>query len=104
MAAEKLLRHVVFFAFKEEATAEDIEQVGKDFLGMPAKIPAIHDIEWGSAINKGPYTHCMLVIFLNAADLKIYAEHPDHKSIGARFHHLFSSVVEIDYWTNEHKR
>jgi hypothetical protein len=100
MTSEKLLRHVVFFAFTDEATPEDINQIGIDFCGMPANIPAIHDLEWGSAINNGQYSHCLLVMFRSEADLKIYAGHPDHTSIGAKFKHLFSSVTEIDYWTN----
>jgi hypothetical protein len=101
MTPENLLRHVVFFAFTDDTSQEEIEQIGQDFLGMPSKISAIHDLEWGRAINKGPYSHCLLVMFRSEADLKIYAEHPDHTSIGAAFKHRFASVVEIDYWTGE---
>lgn len=98
---EKILRHVVFFQFKPDAPPEEIAQCGAEFLEMPAKIPAISDIEWGQNISDGPYTHCLHVIFRSEADLKIYAEHPDHTAIGTKFRHCFASVTEINYWTDK---
>jgi len=96
--SEKILRHVVFFQFTADTPPEDIQQCGDEFMGMPAKISAIHDLEWGANISDGQYTHCLHVMFRSVADLKIYAEHPDHTAIGAKFRHRFASVTEIDYW------
>lgn len=98
---EKILRHVVFFQFNDVATPEEIEQCGQEFLEMPAKIPAIHQIEWGENISDGQYSHCLHVIFLSVADLNIYADHPDHTSIGRKFSHTFASVTEINYWSEK---
>ena len=102
MSSEKILRHVVLFSFKAEANQEQIAEVGRDFLALPARIKAIDSLEWGSAINQQkPYSHCLLVMARTEADLKVYEDHPDHKAVGTKFGHLFDSVVVLDYWTNE---
>ncbi len=98
---DKILRHVVFFQFNDVATPEEIAQCGREFLAMPTTIPAIHHVEWGKNISDGQYDYCLHVIFLSEDGLKIYAEHPDHTSIGRKFSHTFANVTEINYWVDK---
>jgi hypothetical protein len=100
MSSEKLLRHIVLFKFKDEVNREQVNEVGKAFLALLTQIEAIHDLEWGSAINEpNPYTHCLLVTVRTEATLKAYDEHPEHKAIATNYGHLVKAVVVLDYWT-----
>jgi hypothetical protein len=102
MPAKKLLRHVILFKFKDEASREQIDEAGKAFLALPAQIEAIHDIEWGNAINEpDPYTHCLLVTVRSEADLQAYGEHPAHSAVGERYGHLVENVAVLDFWSKE---
>ena len=100
MASEKLLRHIVLLKFKDEANQEQVGEMGKAFLALLTQIEAIHDLEWGRAMNQpSPYTHCLLVTCLTEADLKAYDGHPAHQAIPAKYGHLVEAVLVFDYWT-----
>src|SRR5690606_27503469 len=64
---EPVLRHVVLFGFKEDASKNDIQRIVDAFSALKDKIPQIKDYEWG--INNSPeglndgLTHCFLVTF-----------------------------------------
>ena len=98
--AEKVVRHVVLLQFQNDATREQIAEVGQAFLALPAQIPEIHQLEWGGAINDGAsYSHCLFVTCRSEADLKAYEEHPAHKAIPEQFGHLVAGGTVVDYWT-----
>ncbi len=100
---EKLLRHVVLFAFNDDATDADIAKVQKAFSDLPSKIPQIQSYEWGlnnspEGLNKG-LTHCFFLTFKSEADRAIYLPHPDHKAFGAVLGPHLKDVLVVDYWT-----
>jgi hypothetical protein len=102
--ADRLLRHIVLFKFKEGTTEEQIDEIVKGFGELPAKIDAIHDYEWGT--NNSPedhahgYTHCFLVTFKTEADRDAYLPHPAHQAfVKVLLPHL-DEVHVVDYWTN----
>jgi hypothetical protein len=101
METQKLLRHFVLLQFKDEASKEQIAEVGQAFLALPAQITAIRELEWGIIVNGSqPYTHCLLVTVRNKGDLKSYETNPAHQAIPTTFGHLVAGVFVIDYWTN----
>ncbi len=99
----QLLRHAVFFQFKEESSEEDIQRVAEAFAALPSKIDTIVDFQWGT--NNSPegfddgYTHCFLLSFKTAADRDAYIPHPAHAGEFADVlrPHMKSAFV-IDYW------
>ncbi|MEL6651955.1 MAG: Dabb family protein [Bacteroidota bacterium] len=100
---EKVLRHVVLFSFKEEATAENIASVEAAFKALPSKIPQIMDFEWGTnnspeGLDKG-FTHCFFLTFASEEDRAIYLPHPDHKAFGEVLSPHLEDVLVVDYWT-----
>lgn len=102
---EKLLRHVVLFKFKDEASAEDVNKLNDAFNALPEAIPAIKDFEWG--INDSPenfhqdFTHCYLVTFdSEEARDSIYTPHPQHQAFVASLQPHLEKVFVVDYWTN----
>lgn len=104
-ANQKLLRHVVLFKFKETATEADIKSVEDAFMALPAKIPEIKAIEWGT--NNSPeglskdFTHCFFLTFASEEDRAVYLPHPDHKAFGAVLGPHLEDVLVVDYWTND---
>lgn len=104
MASEKLLRHVVLFKFKDEATADDIKKVADAFAALPEKINGIKDFEFGT--NNSPenlnqaFTHCFFLTFKSEKDRNEYLVHPEHKAFGTILRPHLDKVLVVDYWTN----
>jgi len=98
----KVLRHAVFFSFKEEATDEQVDTIVQAFRDLPNKIEEITDFQWG--INNSPegkddgFTHCFLLTFANEAGRETYLPHPAHKEFGKTLGGLNDQVFVIDYW------
>ena len=100
----QVLRHAVFFAFKEESSKEDVQGVVDAFRALPSKIPEIIDFEWG--VNNSPegkddgFTHCFVLTFKDEKGREVYLPHDDHKAFGdvLRPHMKEKMVFVIDYW------
>jgi hypothetical protein len=101
--SDKVLRHAVFFSFKEESSEADIKGVADAFAALPSKIDSISDFQWGT--NNSPeglddgFTHCFLLTFKDAAGRDAYIPHPAHSGEFAdvlRPH--MKDVFVIDYW------
>ncbi|MGI9471288.1 MAG: Dabb family protein [Rubripirellula sp.] len=99
----KVLRHAVFFSFKEDSSEADVQSVADAFAALPAKIEEITDFQWGT--NNSPeglddgFTHCFLLTFKDAEGRAAYIPHPAHKGEFAdvlRPH--MKDVFVIDYW------
>lgn len=100
----RVLRHVVLFKFKEDASAADLRRIESAFCALPSKIDAIYDFEWGTDVSvenrqKG-FTHCFVVSFLSEADRGEYLPHPAHKEFGALLGPHLDDVLVVDYWAN----
>ena len=99
---EKLLRHAVLFAFKAEATPEDIKSVEEAFAALPAQIPEIAAFEWG--LNNSPegkaegFTHLFFLSFKDEAGRDAYLPHPAHKAFGQVLRPHLERVLVFDYW------
>lgn len=98
----KLLRHVVMFKFKEDATPSQVDEIVKAFGELPTKIKEIHSYEWGTnnspeGLNKG-LTHCFLVTFKTEMDREAYLPHAEHQAFVAKLKPILDDVAVIDYW------
>ncbi len=97
-----LLRHVVLFGFKAEATAEDIRKVEEAFAALPGKIDAIKGYEWGTNISPEKldqgHTHCFFLTFANEEDRDAYLVHPAHKEFGGILRPYLDKVTVVDYF------
>ena len=103
--ANKLLRHVVLFKFKEGSSVADIKKVEDAFRALPSKIKEIKTFEWGT--NNSPenlnqeFTHCFFVSFASEKDREIYLPHPAHKAFGEILKPILDKVLVIDYWVTQ---
>lgn len=100
--ANKLLRHVVLFKFKEGTTAEQIGEVVEAFRALKSKIDVIRDFEYGTDVsveNKSQgFTHCFLVSFDEEKGRDAYLPHPAHKAFGELVRPKLDKVLVVDYW------
>jgi len=100
--ARTLLRHVVLFKFKDNATAEDVKKVEGAFVALKEKIGLIKSIEWG--INNSPeklnqgLTHAFFVTFSSEKDRDAYLVHPDHEAFKKIAGPVIDKVTVVDYW------
>ena len=102
MSNKHLLRHVVLFQFKEQATDEDVRRIEDAFRALPAKIDDIIAFEWGTDVSvegkADGFTHCFCVTFASEADREAYLPHPDHAAFGALLRPHLEKVLVVDYW------
>lgn len=98
----KVLRHAVFFSFKEETSEEDVQKIVDAFRDLPSKIEEIIDFQWGT--NNSPeeqddgFTHCFLLTFKDEAGRAAYLPHEAHKAFGDVLRGHNDQVFVIDYW------
>jgi hypothetical protein len=102
-SAQKALRHVVLFKFKDGTTNEQIKEVVDAFRALKTKIDAIVDFEYGTDVsteNRAQgFTHCFLVTFRDEKGRDAYLPHPAHKAFGALVGPRLDNVLVVDYWT-----
>ena len=105
--SDKVLRHAVFFKFKDDASATDVEKVVKAFDALPKKIDSIKDYQAGKNISPlgfdDGFTHCFLLTFKDDAGREKYLPHPDHKAFGATLGPHLDKVFVVDYWGRPEK-
>jgi len=101
-APGKMLRHVVMFKFKDEASEAEVKTVTDAFADLKNHIPEIKDFEWGTnnspeGLNEG-LTHCFLVTFDSEEGRKVYLPHPKHLEFVEVLKPHLDKVTVIDYW------
>jgi hypothetical protein len=96
------LRHVVLFAFKDDASYDDVDAIVAGFAALPAAIPGIAAYEWGTnvsleGLNDG-FTHCFTLTFASAEDRDAYLVHPAHRHFVAMLKPSLDKSLVLDYW------
>lgn len=103
--ANKELRHVVLFGWKEKADTASISKAVEAFRKLPAQITAIRKFEWGTnnspeKLNNG-LTHCFLLSFASEKDRDDYLVHPAHKAFTTLLPDILDKVTVLDYWAQK---
>lgn len=101
--SERLLRHVVLFKFKADASKDQIKEIEQAFAKLPEQIDAIHAFEWGTdnspeMLAQG-YTHCFLVTFKTEEARAEYLPHVAHQAFVAKLKPILDGALVVDYWT-----
>ena len=100
---DSVLRHNVYFSFKETSTPEDIQSVVDAFRNLQNEIDGIEEFEWGvnsspEGLNQG-LTHAFTLTFYSNEARDAYLPHPAHKAFGAILGPHLDKVTVVDYWT-----
>ena len=101
----KILRHVVLFKFKKDASKEQVQEIVDAFAGLKGKIKEIEDFEWGTDVsveNKSQgFTHGFVVSFASEKARDDYLPHPAHQEFVKLVGPRLEGVLVFDYWANE---
>src|SRR6478735_1632042 len=102
-AAEKVLRHVVMYKFKDSVPPAQVQEVIDAFASLPKKINTIIGFEAGTNVSKEGksegFTHAFVVTFKSEADLAAYLVHPAHEAYVQVVRDRREKVIVFDYWT-----
>lgn len=102
---DSVLRHHVYFGFKESATSADIQKVVDAFRNLQNEIDGIESFEWGTnsspeGLNQG-LTHAFTLTFYSDEARDAYLPHPAHKAFGELLGPYLEKVTVVDYWTKK---
>ena len=83
-----MIRHIVLTRFREGTPEESITALYAGLAALTARLPGASGFAGGRStspegIDRG-YHHGFVVDFATWADLKTYADHPEHQALGAR--------------------
>lgn len=97
----KQTKHIAFFQFKPECTAEDIAIAWSAIEALPAQIPGILHLSWGAntsteGLSEG-FTHSFVMLFESAAARDAYLPHPAHQAAVAIVLPKLARVVVCDH-------
>ena len=97
-----VLRHVVIFRFKEDASPEKIKEFEQAITALPDKINLIQGLEWGKNVSiedrSDGFSWCFVMSFKSEDDRDAYLVHPDHKALGPFFSPIIDKILVMDYW------
>jgi hypothetical protein len=98
----KVLRHIVLFKFKSDASEKQIKEVTDAFAALPKKIDAIKGFEWGTDVSPEKksegFTHCFVVTFADEKGRDEYLPHEAHKDFVKLVGPVLDKVLVVDYW------
>ena len=83
-----MIRHIVLTRFKPETAEDEIADIYAGLSALTDTLSGAHGFTGGRSasperIERG-YMHGFVVDFDGWADLKTYADHPEHRALGAR--------------------
>ena len=77
-----MLKHLVFFKFKDEASEEDINKMANGLGQLPDTIEEIREFVFGRDIiqSERSYDFALVSMFDDLDAMQRYQVHPDHQS------------------------
>ena len=94
-----MIRHIVFFKFKPETSAEDRKDLLQRVKELPLQVPGIVAPEVGEDFMGSPrsYHAALIFSFADRAALNHYATHPDHLPVVERARQICESIAAVDF-------
>jgi hypothetical protein len=91
--------HLVFFAVKEEASGEEVEDLISSIRGLKDEVPGVVDLSVGEDFSgrSGEYTHALFARFEDAAGLQLYMGHPAHLAVVEKLQATTTGRIVADY-------
>jgi quinol monooxygenase YgiN len=94
-----MLKHLVFFKFRPEATEAEIDDLVRSLQALPAIIPEIREFQLGRDVvrSERSYDLGLVSAFDDLAAMQRYQVHPDHQAVVAKVKRLCSGVAAVDF-------
>jgi quinol monooxygenase YgiN len=103
IASPKVLRHLVLYKFRDDVSAQQVQEVVDAFAALPKQIEGIVAFEAGTNVSSEGksegLTHCFQVTFRDQEALDAYLKHPAHDKYVQVVKPRREKVVVFDYWT-----
>jgi len=97
----KMLKHVIFFEFKDGVGEEEIVDLEKSLAALPPVIPEILSYEFGRDVvrSERSYDLALVSTFNDLDAMQHYQKHPDHRVVLKKVNDLCKSVLAVDFVT-----
>lgn len=97
-----MLKHVVFFEFKQGIGEEEIVDLEKSLNALPPVIPEILSYEFGRDVvrSERSYDLALVSTFKDLDSLQRYQIHPAHQIVLQKVNNLCESVLAVDFLTD----
>jgi hypothetical protein len=94
-----MVDHLVFFAVREEASEEAVEDFISSIHALRDEVPSTVGLSVGEDFSgrSGGYTHALLARFEGAAGLREYMEHPAHLAVVEKLDATTTGCIVADY-------
>ena len=94
-----MVRHVVFFKFKAEASETERAEFVARVKALPERVEGILKPEVGEDFLKSPRSYDVALVFgfEDRAALDHYLNHPNHAPVVELVRQLCDSAVKVDY-------
>ncbi|MDH3556451.1 MAG: Dabb family protein [Deltaproteobacteria bacterium] len=96
-----MLKHVVFFKFKDGVGEEEIVNLEKSLAALSPVIPEILSYEFGRDVvrSERSYDLALVSAFKDLDAMQHYQKHPDHQVVLKKVNDLCKSVLAVDFVT-----
>ncbi|XP_021282093.1 stress-response A/B barrel domain-containing protein HS1-like [Herrania umbratica] len=99
--AKGVVKHVLLAKFKDETTAEKIEELIKGYANLVNLIEPIKAFQWGKDVSienlHQGFTHVFESAFESTEGIAEYVAHPVHVQFATLFLGHLEKVLVIDY-------
>ena len=94
-----MVDHLVFFAVREDASQEEIDDLVSSILSLKEDVPGTIDLSVGENFSgrSGGYTHALFARFTDRAGLQEYMEHPAHLAVVEKLDATTTGRIVADY-------
>ncbi|WP_372807971.1 Dabb family protein [Pontiella sp.] len=94
-----MIKHIVMWKFKDEVAEADKQEAKRRLEALKGVTPTLIDIEVGLDVLGSVQSKDMVLYseFASMADLKAYAEHPEHVKVGGFIKPLVCERHAVDY-------
>ena len=94
-----MVDHLMFFAVREEASEEAVEDFISSIHALRDEVPSTVGLSVGEDFSgrSGGYTHALLARFEGAAGLREYMEHPAHLAVVEKLDATTTGRIVADY-------
>jgi hypothetical protein len=94
-----MVDHLVFFAIREQARQEEVEDLLTSIRALRDDVPSAIDLSVGEDFSgrSGGYTHGISARFEDTAGLKEYMEHPAHLAVVEKLEATTTGRIVVDY-------
>jgi len=94
-----MVDHLVFFAVRDEASEEEIEDLVSSIRALKNEVPSAVDLSVGEDFSgrSGGHTHALFVRFEDTAGLREYMKHPAHLAVVEKLDATTTGRIVVDY-------